>query len=57
MLAAPLTTSIFFVEGEKCVEAAATKSFVATTVSEGSNAPWDDAVTPHFKDRHVVIRL
>ena len=28
---------------------------VATTASEGAAAKWDAALTPYFKDRHVVI--
>jgi phage/plasmid primase-like uncharacterized protein len=28
---------------------------VATTASEGAATKWDDALTPYFKDRHVVI--
>ena len=28
---------------------------MATTASEGAAAKWDPALTPYFKDRHVVI--
>jgi hypothetical protein len=55
LIAAAPTTPIYFCEGEKDADALTKLGFVATTVSEGASAKWDDALTPHFKDRHVVI--
>jgi 5S rRNA maturation endonuclease (ribonuclease M5) len=52
--ASPATT-IYFCEGEKNVDALDKIGVTATTASEGAAAKWDDALTPHFKDRHVVI--
>jgi uncharacterized protein DUF3631/Toprim domain-containing protein len=48
-------TPIYFCEGEKDVDALAKLGFTATTASEGAAAPWDKALAPHFKQRHVVI--
>jgi 5S rRNA maturation endonuclease (ribonuclease M5) len=47
--------TIYFVEGEKDADALANIALVATTASEGAAAKWDSALTPFFKDRHVVI--
>ena len=55
LIAAPITGTVYFCEGEKDVDALAKLGFTATTVSEGAGAKWDDALTPHFKDRPVVI--
>ena len=55
LLAASTTTLIYHVEGEKDAETLAKLGFVATTASEGARAKWDPALTPYFKDRHVVI--
>lgn len=55
LIAAPLSTAVFFCEGEKDCDSLAKLSFAATTQSEGAKAPWDSALTPHFRDRHVVI--
>src|SRR5262249_9648544 len=55
LLAAPLSTTIYFCEGEKDCETLGGLGFVATTASEGAGAKWDPALTPYFKDRHVVI--
>src|SRR5262249_54515154 len=55
LLAAPLTATVFHCEGEKDVDTLAKLGFVATTASEGATAKWDAALTPHFKDRHVII--
>ena len=55
LIAAPLTATIYFCEGEKNVDALARLNFVATTASEGARAKWDPALTTHFKDRHVVV--
>jgi 5S rRNA maturation endonuclease (ribonuclease M5) len=49
------TGTIYFVEGEKDTDSLSKISLTATTASEGAKAPWDDALTPFFKDRHVVI--
>jgi hypothetical protein len=55
LIAAAPTTQTFFTEGEKNADALAKLGFIATTASEGAAAKWDDALTPYFKDRHVVI--
>jgi len=55
LLAASLTTIVYFCEGEKDADALAKLGFVATTASEGASAKWDPALTPYFKDRNVVI--
>jgi hypothetical protein len=55
LLAASLTATVYFVEGEKDADNLAKLGFVATTASEGAKAKWDPALTPYFKDRHVVI--
>ena len=53
--AAPVGTTIYFCEGEKDADNIAKLGFVATTASEGARAKWEPALTPWFKDRHVVI--
>ena len=55
LIAAPTTAVIYFCEGEKDADTLAKIGFVATTASEGAAAKWDPALTPYFKDRHVVI--
>jgi hypothetical protein len=55
LAAAPLTTVVYFVEGEKDADNLAKLGFIATTASEGAAAKWDEALTNHLKDRHVVI--
>ena len=55
LLASPHNTPIYFVEGEKCADALAKIEMVATTQSEGANAPWHDGLTQYFKGRHVII--
>jgi hypothetical protein len=55
LIAATLATTIYFCEGEKDADNLAKLGFVATTASEGAAAKWDPALTPHFKDRHVVV--
>ena len=55
LAAAALSIPIYFCEGEKDCDNLAKLGFVATTASEGSSAPWDKALTPHFKDRNVII--
>jgi hypothetical protein len=55
LITAPLAATVYFCEGEKDADTLTKLGFVATTVSEGSSAPWDAALTPYFKDRHVVI--
>jgi D5 N terminal like len=54
LLAAPLTTTIYFPEGEKNCDDLAKLAYTATTQSEGSNAKWTLDLK-YFKDRHVVI--
>ena len=55
LLKALPTTTVYCCEGEKDADALAAQSFVATTASEGAAAKWDDALTPYFRDRRVVI--
>ena len=55
LAAAALSIPVYFCEGEKDVDNLAKLGFIATTASEGSTAPWDAALTPHFKDRNVII--
>ena len=55
LLALPLTSIVYFVEGEACADTMAKLSFVATTASEGSNAEWAPELTEYFRDRRVVI--
>ena len=55
LIAAAPSVPIYFCEGEKDVENLVKLGFTATTASEGANAAWDPALTPHFKDRQVVI--
>jgi hypothetical protein len=55
LLATPLTTTIYLVEGEKDADSLAKLGFVATTTSEGAAAKWAKGLTPYFKDRHVII--
>ena len=53
ILARPKTT-VFVVEGEKCVDALIAQGFVATT-NHGGAAKWTPALSPWLKDRNVVI--
>ena len=55
LIAAPKTAPVYFVEGEKDADNLAKIGFVATTATEGAAAKWEPALTPYFKDRHVVI--
>ena len=55
LVGAPVTTVVYFCEGEKDAESLAKIGLVATTASEGANAPWAPELTPYFKDRRVVI--
>jgi hypothetical protein len=55
LLAAPLTATIYFCEGEKDVENLGKLGFIATTASEGAGAKWPPELTPYCKDRHVVV--
>jgi len=55
LTAAPVTATVYFTEGKKDAEALARLDFVASTAGGGAAAPWDNALTPYFKDRRVVI--
>jgi hypothetical protein len=55
LIAAPVTATTYFCEGEKDADALAKIGFVATTASEGAGAAWEPALSPWFKDRPVVI--
>lgn len=55
LIAAPLTTPIYFCEGEKDANSLAKIALTATTMSEGASAKWDQTATKYFKDRHVVV--
>jgi Protein of unknown function (DUF3631) len=55
LVAAPVTATVFFTEGEKDCDALIKLGFISTTVSEGAGAAWDPALTKWFKRRPVVI--
>jgi putative DNA primase/helicase len=55
LIAAPLAIPIYHCEGEKDADKLSKLGFVATTASEGASAKWAPELTPHFKDRPVVI--
>ena len=55
LIGAPLDATIYISEGEKDADALDEHGLIATTASGGASAKWDDALTPHFKDRHVVV--
>jgi hypothetical protein len=59
LLAAPLTTPIYIVEGEKDVDNLAMLGFVGTCNSEGadtgSGKKWTPELNQHFTGRHVYI--
>ena len=55
--AAPLTTIVYFCEGEKDCDNLAKIGFVATTASEGAKAKWTPEHTEFFRDRRIVVLL
>lgn len=55
LIAAPITGVVYFCEGEKDCDNLAKLGFITTTQSGGAAASWDNALTKHFKDRHVVV--
>ena len=55
LVASSSAVLVYFVEGEMNADDLASIGFTATTASEGAGAKWDAALTPYFKDRHVVI--
>jgi Protein of unknown function (DUF3631) len=55
LIAAPLTTTIYVVEGEKDADNLAKLGFTVTTASEGASAKWAPELTAYFKGRHVVV--
>jgi 5S rRNA maturation endonuclease (ribonuclease M5) len=55
LIAAPITTTIYFCEGEKDADNLARLGFTTTTASEGAAAKWDPALTRYFNNRPVVI--
>jgi Protein of unknown function (DUF3631) len=55
LVAAPVTTTVYFCEGEKDADALHALGLVATTCSEGAPNGWRDELVPWFKDRHVVV--
>lgn len=55
LIAASKTALIHFCEGEKDCDTLAKIGFTATTMSEGSSAKWDPALTAYFADRHVCV--
>jgi Protein of unknown function (DUF3631) len=55
LIAAPVTTTVYFCEGEKDADTLIKLGFVATTASEGAGAPWDPELTKWFAGRHVVV--
>jgi len=63
LLAAPIGTTIYIVEGEKCAEALARRNFIATTNSEGAarggkddaGKKWTPELNAYFKGYNVVL--
>jgi Protein of unknown function (DUF3631) len=55
LLAAPVTATVYFCEGEKDADNLTKQNFVATTASEGAAVKWAPELTKYFKDRHVVV--
>jgi putative DNA primase/helicase len=55
LIASPVSIPVYLAEGEKDALALAEIGLIATTISEGANAPWDDALTEHFAGRTIVI--
>lgn len=55
LIAAPLDSIIFIVEGEAKARLIASCSLVATCTDSGAQSPWKDYYTPIFAGRDVVI--
>ena len=55
LLRAPIDAIVFVCEGEKNADDLAKIELIATTQSGGASAPWDNALTQHFRNRHVVV--
>lgn len=55
LLAAPLDTVVYIVEGERKAETLAAWGFTATAVAFGANGGWKDAFGPYFNGRTVAI--
>jgi hypothetical protein len=53
--AAPVTTMVYFCEGEKDADALHALGLLGTTCSEGAPNGWRDELALWFKDRHVVV--
>jgi predicted P-loop ATPase/5S rRNA maturation endonuclease (ribonuclease M5) len=49
------TTTIYIVEGEKCVHAIEKAGFIATTLDAGAQSPWRKHYTPYFEEKRVII--
>jgi putative DNA primase/helicase len=55
LIAAPADAIVYVCEGEQDANNLGKLGLVTTSASEGAGAIWDPALTPWFKDRHVVI--
>jgi hypothetical protein len=55
LYAAPVTTTVYFCEGEKDADALHALGLLGTTCSEGAPNGWRDELVRWFKDRPVVV--
>lgn len=55
LLAAPLDSVVYIVEGERKADTLAAWGFTATAVAFGANGGWKDAFGPYFNGRRVAI--
>lgn len=55
LLAAPLDSVVYIVEGERKADTLAAWGFTATAVAFGANGGWRDAFGPYFNGRTVAI--
>jgi hypothetical protein len=55
LAAAPVTTHVYFCEGEKDADALHALGLLGTTCSEGAPNGWRDELAPWFKDRSVIV--
>ena len=55
LCAAPVTTTVYFCEGEKDTDALHALGLLGTTCSEGAPNGWRDELARWFKDRNVVV--
>jgi hypothetical protein len=55
LIASSPVTIVYQCEGEGDCDNLGKLGFIATTASEGASAKWDEALTPHFKNRNIVV--